>query len=125
MGLDDVGCGTIHNSGPDTGNMHAIQGLRITGAVEILHLLASLLHGLSDGTHQRGFANARPSFKDQKIMEVLRPAEAGKQGLKPLAAVRAQEKMGRTCHEFSSQLIGFSLHNMHRGRAVTVWEGVK
>ena len=79
--------------------MYAVQGLRITGAVEILHLLPSLLHGLSNGTHQRGFANARPAFEDQKVMEVLRPAEAGEQGLKPLAAVRAQEKMGRACHK--------------------------
>lgn len=93
-----VGRGTIHNGGPYPGNMYAVQGLGVAGAVEIFHLLPSLLHGLADGAHQRGFADAGAALENDQVMEVLRPAEAGEQVLKPLAAVGAQEKMGRTCH---------------------------
>lgn len=100
--------------------MYAVQGLWVAGAVEIFHLFSPLLHSFADGAHQGRFPDAGTALEDDQIVEILRPAEAGKQVLKSLAAVGAQEKMGRTCHGFSSQLIGFSLHNMRRVRPVTV-----
>lgn len=93
-----MGRGTIHDSGPYPGDMYAIQGLGVAGAVEVLHLLPPLLHGLADGAHQRGFSDAGTALENDQIVEVLRPAETREQVLKPLAAVGAQEKVGRTCH---------------------------
>ncbi len=50
----------------------------------------------------------------------LRFTEAGKQILKTLTTVGAEEKMSCACHGFSSKLFDFSFQNMRQGLTMTI-----
>lgn len=115
-----MGRGAVYDGGAEAGNMYAVQGLGIAGAIEVFDRLAPVLHGLADGAHQSGFSHAGAAFQHQQIVKGLRLAEALKQILKSLAAVCAKEEVGCVRHEFSSQLIDFSLYHMRQGLTVTI-----
>ncbi len=88
--------------------MYSVQGVRVAGAVEILHLLPPRLHGLADAAHHGGLTAAGSPLQHQQIVVVLRLTEALKEALEPLAAVGPQEKVGGMCHGLSSRFVGFS-----------------
>ncbi len=114
LGLHHVGRGAVHHRRADARYMYPVQRRRVPGAVEVLHLLPPLLHGRTDPAHHRGLPHAGSPLEHQQVVVVLRYAEAVKQALEPPAAVCPQEKMCCLHDGHSSQLIGFSFHNMRQ-----------
>ena len=100
-----MGGGAVHDGGAQAGDMYPVQGVRVAGAVKVLHLLPPFLGGLADAAHHGGLARPGAPLEDDEVIEVLRRAELGEEVLKSQAAVGPQEKVCGAVHEFSSRFL--------------------
>ena len=116
FGLHHVGGGAVHQGGFQAGEQHPVQGVRVAGAEDVLHLLPLLLHGRPHPPHQGGLAAARPALQDADGPGLLRGGKLVVQGGKAGGGVGPQEKahLRFRLHEYPSTAFGLSLQPMRR-----------
>ena len=60
--LHHMGTGAVHHSAAQCRKHHTVQGVRVTGAPQILHRRSRPLHGPADLPHECIFAHARTAL---------------------------------------------------------------
>ena len=88
--LGHVGRGAVHPSCVQRRDIHAVQGVRVSGAENVVYLQAPFLRGRADPAHEAGFASAGTALDHMKKGPLLR-RKALVQRQETLAGVPAQK----------------------------------
>ena len=85
--------GTVHHRSAQRGYRHAVQTLRVAGAVEVFDLVARLRAMLAHGAHEGTFAHARAALDKVNAPRALKRQYIVKVIYKPVRRVAARKKI--------------------------------
>ena len=96
-----MGRGAVHIAQLPVRQPDPVQGIRVSGAVDVLHPLPRGLRSFPDALHERTLAAARPAFDDPEKVPRLGGGEFLIERIEPLAGVGSQKA---PAHQFRSHL---------------------
>ena len=91
LGLHHMGRGAVHQGGPQAGEDHGVQRVRVRGAEDVLHRLTGLGGLLGYLAHQGGLAAPRPALEDVDDAGCLRGEQLRVQGVEAGGGIRPQK----------------------------------
>ena len=104
-----MGAGAVHHGAAQSREYHAVQGVRVAGAPQILHRRSRPLHGPADLPHESVLPYARSALEDHHVIGRRLIRHLRKEILKSGTAVGAHKEVCNLCHKLSSKL-----HSHHR-----------
>ena len=93
-----VGRCTVGHGALDLRENHAVQGIGVAGAPQILHRRVGLLHGPAQLPHKGVLPHAGTALQHHKVICILQVHHLREEVLEPLAAVGAYKEVSRLSH---------------------------